>query len=288
MKEADKLSAIILGLLFLLPMQSACAESDDTELEAVHYAFANYLGNGIYRTSNQKVTLINLPFSYEIDTIGKFTYGLRLPVSFGFFNFNFDDIPELELPNSVGTMTFTPGIEMGYQLSEQVSLEAYLDIGMARNFTTGQNVSVNSAGISAIYSFEMAELDVLWANRVYTANYSGVNYSASDTYSAIQTGLDIGLPVKYEILGHRFQPRFFTSAFWYFNDVDFIYGAETLNQYDQNNLDQIALKDSYEFGISLKFDKVIGWSFVGIETLGIGYRFTGDFSAIRFVFSMPI
>ena len=80
------------------------------EIEPVHYAYSNYLGSGIYRTTGQDVTLLNLPFSVELGQEGQTSYSLRLPVSLGFFDFNFDDIPELELPDKVGTFTFTPGI----------------------------------------------------------------------------------------------------------------------------------------------------------------------------------
>lgn len=276
---------------------SFCAQSNplvsggevvDTELEPVHYAFANYLGSGIYRTSNQKVTLVNLPFSYDFETDSKFKYSLRLPVSVGFFDFDFSDIPDFELPDRIGTLTFTPGLNIGYYVTDDLLVEGYADIGVARNLTTKRSVSVGSVGFSTSYFFNIEEFDAMWVNRIYTANYSGINYDAYDSYSAIQTGIDVGAPTSFEVFGVNLQPRFFASAFWYFNDVDLFDGSQSNTTDDDSTQHNINLTDSYEVGVRLKFDKVVGWKAAGISTLGIGYRFTQEFSAIRLLFTMPI
>lgn len=267
---------------------SLVSANEDPELEPVHYAFANYLGSGIYRTSNQKVTLINLPFSYDFESKGKFEYSLRLPVSIGFFNFDFSDIPDFKLPDRIGTLTFTPGINIGYHLTEDIFIEGYADIGVARNTTTEQDVSVSSFGFSASYFFDVDDYDAMWINRVYTANYNGINNDAYDSYSALQTGLDVGLPSSIDVLGYSLQPRFFASAFWYFNDLDLFAGHNSRTKVEHNSNYQVSLTDSYEVGVRFKFNKVVGWQGAGITTLGVGYRFTQDFSAIRLLFSTPI
>lgn len=274
-------------ITMLLFSASAVSNAKDNDFEPVHYAFANYLGNGIYTTANQKVTLINLPFSYQLKPEGKLQYHLRLPVSLGFFNFSFDDIPELEFPDKIGTLTFTPGIGVDYQLNDDWSIGGYFDVGVARNCTTDRSVVVNSFGLSTQYDFKFKSLDAMWVNRVYTASYDGISHNASDGYSALQTGVDFGLPVTYTLLERRFQPRFYAAAFWYFNDIDF-FRDKDLSIQAQNEIDQVSLTDSYEVGVRLKFEKVIGWSGAGVKTIGLGYRFTKDFSAIRFLFSMPI
>lgn len=276
-----------LALFILLLSFSPSIEAKDNEFEPVHYAFSNYLGNGIYTTSNQKVTLINLPFSYQLQAEGKLKYHIRLPVSVGFFDFSFDDIPELEFPDKIGTLTFTPGIGLDYQLTDDWSVGGYFDLGAARNYTTKRSVVINSFGLSAQYDFDVNSLDSMWITRLYTASYDGISHNASDGYSAIQTGIDFGLPTTYSLLDRRFQPRFYAAAFWYFNNIDFFRDKDLTIQ-AQNEIDQVSLTDSYEVGVRLKFEKIIGWSGAGVKTIGLGYRFTKDFSAIRFVFSMPI
>jgi len=257
-----------------------------SEIEPVHYAYSNYLGSGIYHTTGQDVTLINLPFLIELGQEGKTTYSLRLPVSVGFFDFNFNNIPELDFPDAVGTFTFTPGIQFNYQYTDNLVLESYLDLGYAHNFTTNRNVLVHSGGISSLYSFNIGAFDSIWASRIYYAGYDGHNYSAEDLYAAVQIGIDTGLPLKYQFFGYSYQPRLFATAFWYFTEVNFDLPVVSTQSLTEQN--EVTLSNSFEFGITMKFDKTIGYSWAGFDTVGLSYRFSKNINVVRLLFSFPI
>ena len=251
------------------------------EAEPVHYAYANYLGSGIYRTTGQNASLISIPFSYDFDGVGKTTYGLRLPVSVGFFDF---DLPDLELPDEVGTITFTPGIAINHQYTENWLFESYFDAGYGRNLTTNRGVKISSAGFSALYHFGSPDYDSIWSNRIYYARYDGNGYDAKDAYAAVHLGIDTGLPLQYTILGYQFQPRVFATLFWYFTEVNFI--TPSTKSADEDN--NVTLTNSLEFGFTLKFSETIGYSWAGIARLGLSYRYSKNFSAFRLLFSFPI
>lgn len=277
-----KIISVFVSSFFLYQIPSLAAK----DIEPVHYAYSNYLGSGIYKTTGQNVTLLNLPFSVELGKEEQTTYSLRLPVSFGFFNFNFDNIPELDLPDGIGTFTFTPGIQLNYQYTNNLVIESYLDLGYARNLTTDKNVLVHSGGISSLYSFNVGEYDSVWASRIYYAGYRGYNYDADDLYAAIQVGVDIGLPVKYQIFGYSYQPRIFTTAFWYFTEVNFNLPIVSTKGLSENS--EVTLSNSFELGATMKFDKLIGYSWAGLDTIGLSYRFSENISVVRLLFSFPI
>ncbi|WP_033095884.1 hypothetical protein [Colwellia psychrerythraea] len=268
---------LMLFSFLLLPVEAE-------DIEPVHYAYANYLGSGIYRTTGQNASLISMPFSYEIGHVGKTTYGLRLPVSVGFFDFELADLPSLDLPDSVGTVTFTPGLAFNYQYSKDWFIESYIDLGYGRNLTTNKGVSIHSSGVSALYHFDIKNHDGIWANRLYYARYDGNGYNAKDSYAAAQIGIDLGLPIQYQVLDYPFQPRLFATAFWYFSEVDFL----TPRTRSFNEEDNVTLTNSVEFGFTLKFAKTIGYTWAGIERLGLSYRYSKNFSAFRLLFSFPI
>ncbi len=267
--------------VFLLLMLTSTFPANAEESDIVHYAYANYLGSGVYRTTGQNASLISMPFSYELGKEGKTTYGLRLPVSIGFFDF---DLPNLDLPDEVGTITFTPGIAFNYQYTENWMIESYVDIGYGRNLTTNKGVTVTSAGVSALYHFNLKNYDSIWANRIYYANYDGNGYDAQDSYAAVHIGIDTGLPVQYQVFGYQFQPRIFATAFWYFSEVDFL--MPKTKSFDEDN--NITLTNSLEFGITMKFDKTIGYDWAGIDRIGLSYRYSKNLSAFRLLFSFPI
>lgn len=139
---------------FLLLVIATTLPINADELEPVHYAYANYLGSGIYRTTGQKASLISMPFSYDLEQEDKTSYGLRLPISIGFFDFELADIPNLDLPDEVGTITFTPGVAFNYQYSQSWLIESYIDVGYGRNLTTSRGVNVHSVGVSALYNLQ--------------------------------------------------------------------------------------------------------------------------------------
>ena len=273
---------IIINLLILFSFIVMSVKAED--IEPVHYAYANYLGSGIYQTTGQNASLISMPFSYELGHEGKTTYGLRLPVSVGFFDFELADLPNLDLPDSVGTVTFTPGIAFNYQYNKDWFIESYIDLGYGRNLTTNKGVSIHSSGVSTLYHFDIKNYDAIWANRLYYARYDGNGYDAKDSYAAIQLGIDMGLPLQYQVLGYSFQPRIFATAFWYFSEVDFL--TPRTRSFDEE--DNVTLTNSVEFGFTLKFAKTIGYSWAGIERLGLSYRYSKNFSAFRLLFSFPI
>ena len=264
---------------FLIPLKAE-------EIEPVHYAYANYLGSGIYRTTGQEVMLINLPFSFELGKKDELTYSLRAPISLGFFDFELANIPELEFPDQVGTFTFTPGIQFNYQYTDNLMIESYIDLGYARNLTTDRELLVHSAGVSSLYSFDIGEYDSIWASRIYYAGYDGHNYEADDTYAAIQIGIDTGLPLSYEIFGYTFQPRLFATAFWYFTEVNFNIPIVNAQGFSEKN--KVTLTNSFELGTTMKFDKIIGYSWAGLDTIGLSYRFSKNINAVRLIFSFPI
>ena len=265
---------------------SLTSTTQANSIEPVHYAYANYLGSGVYQTTGQNASLINLPFSFELMTKGKTTYSLRTPISFGFFDFDFDDIPGLDFPDGVGTMTFTPGIQFDYQYSKPLILQSYVDIGYAKNFTTNREVLVHSAGISSLYSFDIGRYDAIWASRIYYAAYNGHNHESEDAYAAFQIGIDAGLPYKYQWFGYDFQPRIFASAFWYFSEVNF--DLPIISSQSLSDSREVTLSNSFEFGITIKLDETIGYDWAGIDTIGLSYRFSENINAIRFLFSFPI
>ena len=277
---------IILPYLFYLAASlfSVITWAEKDVIAPVHYAYSNYLGSGIYRTAGQNVTLINLPFSYEIGKTDKTTYGLRLPMSFGFVNFDLGDIPNLDFPSIVGTFTFTPGMEFSYQATQKLVIKTYLDYGFANNLTTNKSVNVHSAGVSSFYYFPIKKYDAIWVNHLYYASYNGND--TSDNYAAIETGLDIGLPVNYQLLGYRYQPRVFVTSFWYFDEVNFIKPLVSSNSKSESGT--VNLSNSFELGMTLKFEQIIGFSWAGIERLGLSYRYSKELSAFRLIFSFPI
>jgi len=264
---------IFLCCCSIIPSTNAAGEN-----ESANYAFANYLGSGIYRTSGQDATVVNMPFSYQMERDDGIDFKLRLPVSVGFFDFEVNDIPDDGIPTKIDTLSFVPGVEFDYLYSDKLTIIPYFDLGWAGNMTTGSDTAVYSSGVSALYELNGGAFDPLWVNRLYYAGYYTLDTNSKDGYAAFQTGIDLGLPNRFKMLGHAIQPTVFATSYWYFVDLTF----------DAPGSQDISISSSYEVGFTLASEKPIGYSFLSLDRLGVGYRFGKDFYAWHLLFDLPI
>ncbi|MGI2259065.1 hypothetical protein [Shewanella sp. GXUN23E] len=265
-------------LLGLLSVSALAAEQTGRQPETVHYAFANYLGSGIYGSTGNTAAVVNIPISIDLRKDDDSELMLRLPLSVGFFNYRWDQLPDFEFPDAVGTFTLTPGIEYHWQATPNLKMQAYGDLGFGRNFGDNSNVGIISLGISTLYQFGPASLSPLWVTRFYSAGYRDLDSQRGDSYSSLRTGVDSGLGLGFEAWDRHMEPRVFAAMHWFFNRgqlADELVGA-------------LMHDSTLEVGISLAFDRPIGIAPATIDRLGMSYsRIEGE-NVWRLFFSLPI
>lgn len=259
------------------------AQVTDDNPDASHYAFANYLGSGIYRTSGQSAAVVNIPMSWDIDEDEDHLVKLRLPLSLGFFDYSFEELPEGGIPDKVGTLTITPGIEYHWFVNDKLTIESYLDLGYGHNLATSSNVGIFSTGISALYSFDNPKYTPIWVNRIYYAGYRSSLNDRSEGYSVLQTSLDTGLGVQWQWGQYQVEPRLFGAARWYFDRLRFVtpLGNDVMTDH------------AYELGATLKFTKPVGVDLFGsdilkFDRLGFSYQVGGGLEVWRIIFQFPL
>ncbi|MCL1139205.1 hypothetical protein [Shewanella pneumatophori] len=265
-------------LRYLAPSALVCAFPVAAETDYTHYAFANYLGSGIYRTSGQDATVANIPISFDLQRSDTESLVLKTPISLGFFNFKWSDLPDGELPSSVGTLTVTPGIEYRVKTSDTHEFQTYADLGFGTNFTNGNDVLIYSAGMSSLLDFELGDTSPVWVNRVFFAGYTTLHDNSSETYSAVQSGVDIGTNYFVQVKGVEIEPRFFAAGYWYFDKLSFATPFE----------DDVLVANSYEVGVTLAFSKPVGWDLFSIDRFGFSYRAGDGVEVWRLIFEFPI
>lgn len=84
------------------------------EDEFVNYVFVFYLGNGFYNGIDNLVFVFNIFLSYEI--LGYLDYCLRIIILFGFYEYGWDQIDDLQLLDDVGIIVVILGIEKVFNI----------------------------------------------------------------------------------------------------------------------------------------------------------------------------
>ncbi|MCZ6895706.1 MAG: hypothetical protein O7H40_16895 [Gammaproteobacteria bacterium] len=247
------------------------AAADDRD--PVHYAFASYLGNGFYSGADRDVFVLNVPFKVDPKGGTWAPYRFRLPVSVGFFDFDFLDAPE-NVPESVATMTFIPGIERRFQLSDSWSLTPYVDLGVGYNFSTDLASTIYSTGVAAELEFGGNHA---WVSRVFYAGYyTPANHDSND-FGAFQTGVELSV-ATFALFGRDVRLAPFAMGYWYFDALKFIRPGQSAADVVTNG----------EVGVSLIFEQPISLIVAKIPRVALSYRFGDGVSAWRIVFSRPI
>lgn len=254
------------------------ANSQDVPSDTSHYAFANYLGSGVYRTSEQSAAVLNIPLQFELVKFPDSELYLRLPVSVGFFNYNFTDLPNGDLPTGVGTMVIAPGLEYHWKGDTQWRYESYMDLGYGYTFTNDNQVGIFSTGISALYDLDLPRYSPIWVNRLFYAGYRNKHDHSTESFSALSSGIETGLGRQWQWGSVAFEPRLFMGANWYFDKLKFsaVTKADTFTNY------------SVELGFSLQFAKPLGWEYVNIKRAGLSYQVGEGLRVIKLHFDFPL
>ncbi|MCT8986947.1 hypothetical protein [Shewanella phaeophyticola] len=282
------LNRLVLSICAIIGLNSMShhAVADElisSEPDASHYAFANYLGSGIYRTSGQSAAVVNVPLGFDLDESDEHRLKLRLTASFGFFDYSFNDLPGGSFPKSVGTITITPGIEYHWLVDEQLTIESYVDLGYGHNFSTHSHVGIFSTGLSTQYCFNSPEYSPVWVNRIYYAGYKSNQNDSTEGYSVFKTGVDFGVNYDWTWDDTRVEPRLFVAGHWYFDQLKFVtpVGDDVLTSY------------TYEVGTTLAFSKPLTLAAIGLDSvefdrLGLSYQVGGGLKVWRLIFEFPL
>ncbi len=261
----------------LLLLLSVGVFAGDDNIEPGNYAFANYIGSGIYQASGRSVTVFNMPFSYKPEGQGESPYTIRLPVSLGFYDFDFDEVTGGDFPDKADTLTLVPGIEWDVSITDSLRFVPYIDLGLGFNLSSQEQVLIYSTGVSSFYEFGGGQQH-LWANRIFYAAYKGLSVDVSDGYGSLQSGLDYHLPFKFQLAGRDAFVSSYGLTLWHFNKIEFTLPEGRV----------VSMRNNYELGFSLGFAKPLDFWLFDLERIGIGYRFGDRLKLWRLTFNLPI
>jgi hypothetical protein len=274
--------ALLTGLLSLA--QATSADQQDPGSEPVHWAYAAFLGTGWYKLdNNRQVYVLRIPPRWyfrqsSIDGSGQRKVGIdfHFPVTFGLHKL--DQIDDLVDFDNIGTVSFNPGVEIEYPLSERWLIRAYGHLGWGKAHNSDESAWIYDAGVKSRYSFQNGSLEWAIFNQVFAAGYNG-SKSKSDALNGMVAGLDFKYPIgTWGRTGLRLD---WDIAYrWYGNKLSFLRTSSA----------PVAIGDEWQIGVAIaKTEGLVSLWFLDFEHLGFTYRFNtdGSFQAITFNFRSP-
>ena len=273
--KAVRSAFLLVGLAIALLEQPARGQTGDSGSdERFNYAFATQLGSGIYDVSGRTVQIYRLPFSFNVREAEGRAPRIRveLPICFGFYDLDAEDVQQTDMQDNFATVSFVPGVAVGFSALPNWSLEPFLEFGIAEDFDGSGSAYVYALGVKSVATFNARRLVFLLGNRlVYTgAHTPGVEID--EDFAMLETGFEVRRPLQRTVKGHGIDWGPYVMNYLYLEPTEVLLKEAPLE-----------IGGQYELGITLGTQAPVDlWCFE-VPRLGIGYRFGDGVSALRVV-----
>ncbi len=278
LKKTLPLFALTAGLLGL-PRIGLGADDKPALAGQINYAYANYLGTGVYTAADRSVQVYRLPFSYSLrkPRDGKAGLKLRLPVTLGFLNFRVQDIKDAALPDHIETLTFVPGIEFTHNLDDNWMIIPFADLGVGYDSVSKLTALVYGAGVKSRMMFAYRGYRFELFNAFLYAGNTTRDETDNNDFSRLETGLNLQFPLPYKAWQRDTAMSVYYLNHLYFNRLEFFRFHEQPAEVRSQN------------EVGLTFDTFPDMKLAGaaFSRIGLGYRFGNGVHAIRLTFGLP-
>jgi hypothetical protein len=278
MHSPSKLLFVAIGLL-AAAQAAAQSRTVQDEQDLLNWYYAATYGTGVYTAGDRTVAVLQIPIAYTLRPTTDDRSGLRLnlPVSFGFYDYEFNDVLDQGLPSRVGTVSVMPGIEMDMRVTSRWKLRPYFAAGMGWELSGHESAWIYEAGLrSRFLMIEHRGVDFSLLNRLSLAGFypSG---GPNQPLSLFAVGLDVLVPTGTELYG---RPLYISFTPIYYNYFKRLYLPEFDNP--DNRI-------GHETEIAITFSTSRPFTIAGMDfdRLGIALRTSDELSGVRIFTSLP-
>ncbi len=262
---------LVFALFFFAAGDSLCRAETDPE-DAINYAYATWIGTGIYSVKNQKIYVLRGPFSYTLQEPGDGKPGVDLlfPATLGIQDFEDTD-------NQVGTFTFVPGAMLVIPVMQNWDLKPFGQFGIGRDFSGSDLAYIYGAGITSLATFPLKDMALQLGNQVMFADQSQSGGGNDNGFSKFDIGLNYRHPLEFSFLNQSTNLNLFFVWSRFINDLKF----ERLFDDDQK------IRNLYKFGITLGAEKNFSILGIGFRGFGIDITFGENFTGFGLTTGFP-
>jgi len=278
MLHSRSLRPSLAALLAIATAPMACGQSllSGDEQNVVNFAFATQLGSGVYSVSGRTLQIYRLPFHYQLKSADDSAFGamLTLPVTFGFYDFELQDVANGDIPTVVDALSFVPGLTLVFDVNPDWKLEPYVEAGISKARDVDANSTVYSGGLVSLYEFGGQGFDWQLRNDLTFAGINLHGAGGSDHFTRFQTVVTARRPINRV---SRLDYLLYALNDYYIDQPD---GPVDSAERRGNSV-------QYELGITFGTAGTRRIWRIPLPRVGIGYRFGSDLDAWRIVFGTP-
>lgn len=278
--------------LFLLLLASPVfAQDSPTPAEEasrdIHWAYSSFLGTGFYRVAgDREVFVLDMPFSWNWREPGAGGQGWEdlgiqfdFPVTVGVHRLDF--LGGTLDPENFGTLSFTPGVDLRYALTDRWMLRGYVHGGGGVDLSEDETAWIWDAGVRARYGFTAGRVDWGVLGELFHAGYNP-SVGPAGSLGGFGLGTEGETPVALRAGdGGALNATFDVRYRWY---------ADGLTFRGRNDSD-VRIRDEWRFfaGFHWRERPLKAW-FLTFDRFSVGYRIStdGQFRGVTVSMSAPL
>jgi hypothetical protein len=263
--------ALVVTLIFFAVGNSLCRAETEPE-DAINYAYATWIGTGVYSVKDKSIYVLRGPFSYTLREPGDGKPGVDLlfPATLGLHDFE-------ETDEQVGAFTFVPGVELIVPIIENWDLKPFGQFGIGRDFSGSDLAYIYGAGLKSLATFPIKDVALQLGNQIMFADQSQSGGGSDDGFSKFDIGLNYRHPLKFTFLNQATNINLFFVWSRFMNDLRFV----RLFDKDQK------IRNLYKFGITLGAEKSFSILGIGFRGFGIDITFGENFTGFGLTTGFP-
>ena len=273
------LAVVTVAIIASLP---AMAQDGEEEIQVgnLHFAFANYLGSGIYSVENRTVQVYHFPTTFDLVSPENRDWGMsiKIPVTLGFYDFRAEDFLVVGLPDRVSTISVVPSLLIPFYLSERWVLTPSVDFGAAKEFDAGELVWVVGLGMQGDAVYQMKGFDLRPLMRAQWAQHTGPVHAIGDNLGRLEAGLESRFPLGFSIFGQVANLGIFGKYYSYMTELELVTPDGM----------PIDFTNQWEFGATLGTETPLKLWGIKLPRIGVSYRFGENVGAVRLILGKPM
>jgi hypothetical protein len=272
----------LLGAIWLACAPSARAQATrqaTSEEQLINWYYSAVFGTGVYTSGDRTVSVLQIPFGHELKPPTDDEWGLKVvvPLSFGVYDFRFDELLEGKTPKSVGTASIFPGVEAEFPVTSNWRVKPYANVGWGWDLSGGGGALLYSAGVKSLVWMPIGKDSRLsLGNQLTLAGYSPEG-AANQPLGVFVAGLNLETPTEARVSGRPIIVGGHLIYYYFFNRLRF----------PTNNDVENKISEQGEIAFSLSVRKALDFELFDLDRIGLGYQFGGGIQGIRLFFSLP-
>jgi hypothetical protein len=281
--------------LLIMAVSAACAVPDRQPAAAepattpnpnrtvsINYVYPSNLGFGSYSLSGLTVNVYSLPLSTTFPLAGESGWALKVsaPIQVGIYQFRATDTDGTKISLDQQSLALVPGAELQIPLGDRIVVKPFASGGVGHAFGVKSGVAdayIYSAGARAVTGFDLGAYRLTLGSALLVAGDTPIGPGKSETYSAVQAGIEIRRPLGFAIGPLRPDLGLYAAYYYYPKPLEFTRFLEN----------PLRVSNQGEVGFSIGSAKPFEMLWFQNPRIGLGYVFGNGLTVYHVNFGFP-